>query len=48
MNDIEKYEFDRMGYLVIKNLLKEEQVKNLLSSIDLLKACNSKFEKAAS
>ena len=30
------YEFDRMGYLVIKNLLKEEQVRNLLSSINLL------------
>ena len=36
MNEIEKYEFDRMGYLVIKNLLKEEQVKNLLFSINLL------------
>ena len=36
MNEIEKYEFDRMGYLVINNLLKEEKVKNLLSSINLL------------
>ena len=36
MNEIEKYEFDRMGYLVIKNLLKVEQVNNLLFSINLL------------
>ena len=36
MNEIEKYEFDRKGYIIIRKLLKKRQVKNLLSSINLL------------
>ena len=36
MNEIEKYEFDRKGYIIVRKLLKKEQVKNLLSSINLL------------
>ena len=36
MNEIEKYEFDRKGYIIIRKLLKKVQVKNLLSSINLL------------
>ncbi len=36
MNDIEKYEFDRQGFLVIKGILAPEQVARLSSAIDEL------------
>ena len=36
MTEIEKYEFDRSGYIVIKNLLKESDLKNLSDSVDML------------
>jgi len=38
MNDIEKYEFDRVGYIVIKDLLTPEQSATLLSAINALEA----------
>lgn len=36
MNDIEKYEFDRLGYLVIPNLLTPAEVQTLATAIDAL------------
>ena len=36
MNKIEQYEFDRLGYIVIPNLLTEEEVKTLSATIDAL------------
>lgn len=36
MNPIEKYEFDRVGYLVIPGLLKKEECEALLSAVDEL------------
>ena len=36
MNDIEKYEFDRLGYLVIRGLLTAEQCKALHAAVDEL------------
>ncbi len=36
MNDIEKYEFDRLGYVVIKDMLTSEQVTSLAAAIDEL------------
>ena len=36
MNEIDKYEFDRLGYLVIPGLLTESEVKSLSSAIDAL------------
>ncbi len=36
MNAIEQYEFDRLGYLVIPDLLTAEQVKSLSEAIDSL------------
>ena len=36
MTEIEKYEFDRSGYIVIKNLLKESDLKNLSESVNTL------------
>jgi len=36
MNDIEKYEFDRSGYLIIKDLLTAEQCKLLRAAVDEL------------
>ncbi len=38
MNDVEKYEFDRLGYLVIKQMLSAEQVASLASAVDALEA----------
>ena len=34
MNEFEKYEFDRLGYIVIPNLLTDKQVKHLSAAID--------------
>jgi len=36
MNEIEKYEFDRLGYLVIKAMLTPDQVAALRATIDEL------------
>src|SRR5438552_5573362 len=36
MNDIEKYEFDRRGYLVIKNALTKAQAASLFDAINAL------------
>lgn len=36
MNDIEKYEFDRLGYLVIKEMLTPAEVATLAAAIDEL------------
>ena len=36
MNEIEKYEFDRLGYLLIKDLLKEAHVQTLYEAINSL------------
>ena len=36
MNDIEKYEFDRLGYLVIKAMLTPTEVATLAGAIDEL------------
>jgi len=36
MNQIEQYEFDRLGYLVIKNMLDREQVRTLSAAVDAL------------
>lgn len=36
MNEIEKYEFDRLGYLVIKEMLTPDQVAVLRATIDEL------------
>src|SRR5271154_1788285 len=36
MNDFEKYEFDRLGYLVIKDMLKPEEAKGLKEAVDEL------------
>ena len=36
MNDIEKYEFDRLGYAVIPNLLTPEQVASLVPMVEAL------------
>jgi hypothetical protein len=36
MNEIETYEFDRVGYLVIPNMLNAEQVNQLATAIDTL------------
>ena len=38
MNDVEKYEFDRLGYLVIPELLSSAQAAALLSVVDELEA----------
>jgi hypothetical protein len=38
MDTIEKYEFDRLGYLVIPNLLTAEEVKPLAAAVDELEA----------
>ena len=32
MNDIEKYEFDRLGYAVIKNMLTKSEAAGLLDA----------------
>ena len=34
MNDIEQYEFDRLGYLVIPNFLTDAEVTSLSAAID--------------
>ena len=34
MNDIEQYEFDRLGYLVIPNFLTDAEVSSLSAAID--------------
>ncbi len=34
MNEIEKYEFDRLGYIVIPNFLTDAEVKSLAEAID--------------
>src|SRR5690348_7379194 len=36
MNAIEQYEFDRLGYLVIKNMLSRDEVRKLSKAIDEL------------
>ena len=36
MNDIERYEFDRLGYLVIRDMLDASQVRELSAAIDAL------------
>ncbi len=36
MNEIEKYEFDRVGYLTVPGLLTDKQVKSLRETIDAL------------
>ena len=36
MDEIEKYEFDRLGYIIIKNLLDESYVKLLYETINSL------------
>ena len=36
MNEIEQYEFDRLGYLVIPSMLTDDQVKSLSSACDAL------------
>ncbi len=36
MNDIEKYEFDRLGYIIIPELLTRAEVKRLSAGIDAL------------
>ena len=36
MNEIEQYEFDRVGYITIPGLLTEDQVGNLAAAIDAL------------
>jgi len=36
MNEIEKYEFDRLGYIVIPDFLSDDQVKALSAAIDAL------------
>jgi len=34
MNDIEKYEFDRLGYLIIPNLITADEAKTLHAAVD--------------
>lgn len=36
MNDAEKYEFDRVGYIVIRNLLTPEQARSIGAAVDEL------------
>ena len=36
MNEAESYEFDRQGYIVIKDMLDAAQVKSLAAAIDAL------------
>ena len=36
MNTFETYEFDRLGYIVIPNLLTKDQVRELAAAIDTL------------
>ena len=36
MNEIQRYEFDRQGYVVIKDLLTEAQVTSLATAVDAL------------
>ena len=36
MNEIERYEFDRQGYLIIRNMLSESQTRDLSAAIDAL------------
>ena len=36
MNEIERYEFDRLGYLVIRDMLDSSQVSSLSAAIDVL------------
>ena len=36
MNEVEQYEFDRQGYVVIENMLTDEQVQSLAAAIDKL------------
>jgi hypothetical protein len=38
MNDIEKYEFDRVGYIVIKEMLTPAQAASLAAAVDELEA----------
>lgn len=38
MNDIEKYEFDRLGYLVIKDMLTPEEAQSMKAAVDELEA----------
>jgi ectoine hydroxylase-related dioxygenase (phytanoyl-CoA dioxygenase family) len=38
MNDIERYEFDRTGYIVIKQMLSREQARDLLGAVNELEA----------
>ena len=34
MNEIERYEFDRVGYLTVPDILTDEQVRSLAAAID--------------
>ncbi|MDA0338205.1 MAG: phytanoyl-CoA dioxygenase family protein [bacterium] len=36
MNEIEQYEFDRVGYIVIENMLTQDQVASLAAAVDRL------------
>ena len=36
MDEVEKYEFDRQGYLVIRNILTDGQVATLAAAVDAL------------
>jgi hypothetical protein len=36
MTEIEQYEFDRQGYIVIKNMLTDQEVASLRSTVDVL------------
>ena len=40
MNEVEQYEFDRQGYLVIEGMLNAEQVASLAAAIDELEEDN--------
>ena len=48
MNEIEKYEFDRKGYIIIRKLLKKKTGEKFAFIYKFIgKACNQKFEKTA-
>ena len=36
MNEIEQYEFDRLGYLVIPDMLTDDQVRSLSLATDCI------------
>lgn len=36
MNEVEQYEFDRQGYITIKNLLTNAEVQTLRKAVDKL------------